>query len=133
LIDLADEVAYNAADLDDAFSAGLLTGAQIAESVAGYARILDELECISRGIRTGAISGIATAGDRPVGDGADRRHGAGGAQSGARDVEEVRRQPGRIAAFTPETLAANREVKSVLHDAVYTSEALAASATDRQA
>src|SRR5205809_142702 len=44
LIDLADEVAYNAADLDDAFSAGLLTAGQIAESVSAYARILDELE-----------------------------------------------------------------------------------------
>src|SRR5439155_23065024 len=44
LIDLADEVAYNAADLDDAFSAGLLTAGQIAESVAAYALILDELE-----------------------------------------------------------------------------------------
>src|SRR5256885_8284942 len=44
LIDLADEVAYNTADLDDAFSAGLLSAEQIAASVAGYARILDELE-----------------------------------------------------------------------------------------
>src|SRR5438445_6958170 len=44
LIDLADEVAYNSADLDDALSAGLLAAGQIAESVAGYARILDELE-----------------------------------------------------------------------------------------
>src|SRR5439155_20532184 len=31
-------------DLDDAFSAGLLTAGQIAESVSAYARILDELE-----------------------------------------------------------------------------------------
>src|SRR5436309_6781059 len=37
LIDLADEVAYNTADLDDAFSAGLLTPGQIAESVPAYA------------------------------------------------------------------------------------------------
>src|SRR5437764_2225788 len=37
LIDLADEVAYNAADLDDAFSAGLLTAGQIAESVPEHA------------------------------------------------------------------------------------------------
>src|SRR5437773_12443087 len=44
LIDLADEVAYNAADLDDAFSAGLLTASEIAESVSAYARILDDQE-----------------------------------------------------------------------------------------
>src|SRR6266481_2199615 len=44
LIDLADEVAYNTADLDDAFSAGLLTGPRIAESVPEYALIGDEIE-----------------------------------------------------------------------------------------
>src|ERR1043166_2055493 len=36
LIDLADEVAYNTADLDDAFAAGLLSASQIAESVPAY-------------------------------------------------------------------------------------------------
>src|SRR2546421_8262814 len=44
LIDLADEVAYNSADLDDAFSAGLIGPWQIAESVPAYARILEDLE-----------------------------------------------------------------------------------------
>jgi dGTPase len=43
LIDLADEVAYNSADLDDAFSAGLIGAWQIAESVPAYARILEDL------------------------------------------------------------------------------------------
>ena len=44
LIDLADEVAYNTADLDDAFSAGLLAAGQIAESVPAYAGILADLD-----------------------------------------------------------------------------------------
>src|SRR5580704_12033468 len=44
LIDLADEVAYNAADLDDAYEAGLLTAAQIAEAVPAYAELLDTIE-----------------------------------------------------------------------------------------
>src|SRR5262245_12892071 len=44
LIDLADEIAYNTADLDDAFSEGLLSGGQIAESVPAYAQILGDLE-----------------------------------------------------------------------------------------
>ena len=44
LIDLADEVAYNTADLDDAFEAGLLTPEQIAASVPAYAEILDTVE-----------------------------------------------------------------------------------------
>src|SRR5712671_2271017 len=41
LIDLADEVAYNTADLDDAYEAGLLTPRQIAAAVPAYAEILD--------------------------------------------------------------------------------------------
>src|ERR1700736_4371923 len=43
LIDSADEVAYNTADLDDAFSAGLLTAGPIAPSVFRYARRLGAL------------------------------------------------------------------------------------------
>ena len=44
LIDLADEVAYNTADLDDAFEAGLLAPAQIALAVPAYAEILDTVQ-----------------------------------------------------------------------------------------
>src|SRR4030081_721861 len=44
LIDLADEVAYNAADLDDAFSAGLLTAGQIDDDVPAYAAILGGMD-----------------------------------------------------------------------------------------
>src|SRR5882724_4687492 len=78
LIDLADEVAYNTADLDDAFSAGLLTGHRIAESVPEFAAIEDEIEtqfpgatdrerfheCLRRMIDllvTGVIAGAAQA------------------------------------------------------------------------
>src|SRR5579871_1054087 len=39
LIDLADEIAYNTADLDDGFSAGLLTAADVADEVPQYAAI----------------------------------------------------------------------------------------------
>src|SRR5260221_2384588 len=43
LIDLADELAYNTADLDDAFSAGLLAPGQIGKAVPEYAAIEDEI------------------------------------------------------------------------------------------
>jgi dGTPase len=126
LIDLADEVAYNTADLDDAFSAGLLTGARIAESVPEYAVIEDEIEtqfpgatprerfqeCLRRMIDllvTGLIYGAAEA----------------AAASGVRNMEDVRRYRGRIAAFTPAAGAANRGLKRFLHRHVYSSEALA--------
>jgi len=126
LIDLADEVAYNTADLDDAFSAGLIAPGQIAAAVPAYAGILADLnqqfpgatesERFQESVRrlidllvTGLIEGTARAAD----------------ESGARNVDEVRCHPRRIAAFTPEALLANREIKRFLHGHVYSSEALA--------
>ena len=44
LIDLADEVAYNTADLDDAFSAGMLTAEETAEAVPLYREIHEAVE-----------------------------------------------------------------------------------------
>src|SRR5690348_9049067 len=44
LIDLADEAAYNTADLDDAFSAGLLTGQDVADHVPQYREIHETIE-----------------------------------------------------------------------------------------
>ena len=44
LIDLADEVAYNTADLDDAFSAGMLTSEAIAGRVPIYRAIHEAVE-----------------------------------------------------------------------------------------
>jgi len=126
LIDLADEIAYNSADLDDGFSAGLLGAGQIAESVPAYARILEELETQFPGasererfqesvrrlidlLVTGLIQGTVQA----------------AAESGVGNVEELRRHPRRIAAFTAESRAANQGLKRFLHGHVYSSEALA--------
>jgi dGTPase len=44
IIDLADEIAYNTADLDDGFSAGMFTPEQIVEEVPGYEDIYDAIE-----------------------------------------------------------------------------------------
>jgi dGTPase len=44
LIDLADEVAYNTADLDDGFSAGMLAAEDVAESVPRYGEILESVD-----------------------------------------------------------------------------------------
>jgi dGTPase len=125
LIDLADEVAYNTADLDDGFSAGLFVPGEIAASVPEYGRIIAELEQQFPGatererfqesvrrlidlLVSGLIEGTARA----------------AAGSGAGNVDEVRRHPTRIAAFTPESSSANRELKNFLQRHVYSSEAL---------
>src|SRR5207248_4426896 len=126
LIDLADEAAYNTADLDDAFSAGLLAPGQLAEAIPEYARILEDIEtqfpgatgrerfheCVRRLIDllvTGLIEGTARS----------------AAESGVRNADEVRRHTGRIAKFTPESSRANQSLKRFLHCRVYSSEALA--------
>jgi dGTPase len=134
LIDLADEVAYNSADLDDAFEAGLLRPQQIAAAVPAYAEILDTIETQYPGasgreqfqesvrrliddLVSGLIEGTVAAANR----------------AGAKDVDDVRRHPERIARFSAETRATSRELKRFLLQNVYSSAALAQDRTDSMA
>ena len=130
LIDLADEVAYNTADLDDAFSAGLLTAADAAQGVPQYAAIHaatqtrfpgaterehfhETLRCLIDTLVSGLIEGTESA----------------SAAAGVGDCDAVRRWPVRLAVFTPATAAASRQLKNLLYQRVYASPALA---DDRQ-
>ena len=125
LIDLADEIAYNTADLDDGFAAGLFTGDDIAAAVPRYAelsetidtqypgatareRFFEALRLLLDGLVTGLIQGTITA----------------AAESAAANVEDVRRYPSRLARFTAEAAAASRDLKAFLHARVYDSPAL---------
>lgn len=124
LIDLADEIAYNTADLDDAFSAGIYTAEEIAEAVPQYREIREtvetqfpgasERERFNESLRalidllvSGLIEGTAMQ----------------ARESGAAGVDELRSMP-RLAAFTPEAAAANRDLKRFLFERVYSSPAL---------
>jgi dGTPase len=126
LIDLADEVAYNAADLDDAYEAGLTRPDEIAAEVPVYAAILEMVETsfpgapererfqesvrhLTDGLVSGLIQGTADA----------------ARQSGAADVEAIRHLPARIARFTESAAATSREIKQFLHAHVYCSVELA--------
>lgn len=125
LIDLADETAYNAADLDDAYEAGLLKPWQIADAVPAYAEILDTIETqfpgatererFQESVRhliddqvSGFIEGTVEAVNR----------------AGVRDFEAVRLHPSRLACFTPEVRQTSLELKRFLLANVYSSEAL---------
>src|SRR5687768_16182926 len=44
LIDLADEIAYNTADLDDSYAAGMITLGDVAGAVPGYRAILERIQ-----------------------------------------------------------------------------------------
>jgi dGTPase len=125
LIDLADEVAYNAADMDDAYEAGLLRIDQIAAAVPAYADILDaidtqfpgltERERFQESVRhlidalvSGLIEGtVAAARDADV-----------------PNVEDVRRHPTRIARFSPAARETSILFKRFLHRNVYSSDVL---------
>ncbi len=125
LIDLADEVAYNTADLDDAFSAGMLQPGELAAAVPLYSRIHETLlaalpeaterqhfyECLRRlidALVSSLIEGtIARA-----------------SESSVESVDDVRRLPERLGAFTAEGADTSRLLKQFLHARVYASTEL---------
>jgi dGTPase len=126
LIDLADEIAYNAADLDDAFSAGMFAAGEIADCVPQYVAILETVETQFPGasareqfhealrqlidaLVSGMIAGTAANAER----------------AGVAEVEAVRNLPYRVAAFTDETAVASRALKEFLFARVYAAPALA--------
>ena len=125
LIDLADEVAYNAADLDDAYEAGLLTPEQIAAAVPAYAESLDTIETQFPGatererfqesvrhLIDALVSGFIEGTVQAV------------RASGVKDIEGIRVHPTRLARFTRDARETSLQMKRFLFENVYASEAL---------
>ncbi len=125
LIDFADEIAYNTADLDDAFSAGLFSLEELRAAVPRAAEILEQIEGQFPGaaervqfqemlrhlldwLVSGLVEGAAEAAE----------------ESGAADVEAVRHHPARLARFTADAGRARAELKEFLWRTVYFSDAL---------
>jgi dGTPase len=125
LIDLADEVAYNAADLDDGFAAGMLTAEDVARDVPAYRAIYEAVETqfpgasdrerfheILRRLIDALVSSLI--------EGTVERARV----SGAANAAEVRQVPQRLAAFTPDIGAANQQLKRYLRVNLYSAEAI---------
>jgi dGTPase len=123
LIDLCDEIAYNSADLDDGYVAGLVT-LDAAREVEKFRELEDTAEFqfpgaservraqeVVRGLINWLVSGLI--------------EGTMDAAAGIPDCEEVRRQPVRLACFTEATAAGSMELKRLLRRTVYQSEQLA--------
>lgn len=127
LIDLADEVAYNTADLDDAFSAGLITAEQVADSVAQYRAIHEAVAAQFPGAtgRERFYEGLRQLIDALV-SGLIEGTVASARQAGVSDAEEVRVCPARLAAFTPQAADTSRALKRFLYQQVYASKDLGA-------
>ena len=123
LIDLCDEIAYNASDLDDGYFAGLIQLADARESVQKVGELDEVLSQqypgapervrvheIVRGLINWMVSGLIS--------------GTVEAASGLADLDEIRRHATRIACFSPETAAASQELKDFLRRMVYQSDRL---------
>jgi dGTPase len=125
LIDLADEIAYNTADLDDGFEAHVLDFERLRAEVpvfdAAYAdverrhpqgrRKLKFNEALKRVLNELATNLIETT----------RRAAEA---SGAENADDVRRWPERLAGFSPDMAENSVSLKRFLHTHLYSNPAI---------
>jgi dGTPase len=115
LLDLADEIAYNTADLDDAFSAGLFSMEAIRQEVQLFDALAEQVDTqfpgaservrfweVQRQIMNSLIGGLID-GTRAAVDAAQ-----------VETVEDIRSLDTRLAALTPEAKAVNEQLRALL-------------------
>jgi dGTPase len=124
LIDLCDEIAYNTADLDDGYFAGLVQLEDACRSVGKIGELNEILAQqypgASERVRTheivrGLINWLVTG----------LIEGTIEAAKGLEDVDAIRQNPTRVACFSAETAAGSQELKDFLRRTVYESGWLA--------
>jgi dGTPase len=123
LIDLADEIAYNTADLDDGFAAGLFSAESVAAFAPSFADILDTASNQFPGApeRVRFSEALRRLIDLLV-SGLIEATFAAASEARLQDAEDVRRFPHRLACFTSEARATNAALKDFLRRNVYSSE-----------
>ena len=123
LIDLCDEIAYNTADLDDGYSAGLVHPEAAAGAVGCIGELWEATEMqfpgaseevrmkeVVRGLINWLVAGVL--------------EGTIAAAQGLTNLDAVREHPSRIARFSESTAEGTRELKNFLREKVYSSPAL---------
>jgi dGTPase len=122
LIDLADEIAYLTADLDDGLDSGILTLEEVRESVPLFRDFHDKaLQSFPRAApRLAVYDALRRMLNVFVSDllGEVRRRVAA---LGAVTLEDIRRAPNRVTAFSSEMEAVRAATKGFLYDALYNS------------
>lgn len=123
LIDLADEIAYNTADLDDGVSAGCFTVAEIAAEVPEYQEIAEAVETQFAGApeRVQFLESLRGLIDLLV---SGFIEGTYAAAEGVATIDEIRNSPRRLASFAGPALKTNTSLKRFLRRKVYYSELL---------
>jgi dGTPase len=133
LIDLADEIAYNSADLDDGFEAHLLSLEQIRSGVPVFARYLAEVESLypQAADKLKFNETVKRILDRMVGDlilNTTRRI----EENRVYTLEDVRRFPERLVALSPDVEEERRTTKSFLYENLYFSPSLSEEKNDAE-
>lgn len=125
LLDLADEIAYNIADLDDAFSAELFTIRDIGETVPMFGELSEQIDMqfpgapervrfweVQRQLMNFLIGGLiqgTIAAAKAV---------------GVETPGDVRHADHRLAQLTDDALMINRQMRTLLIDKVYANQTL---------
>jgi dGTPase len=125
LIDLADEIAYSTADLDDGYEARLLTLETIRSGVPVFARFYADAERTYPDVmeKLKFNEAIKRVLDRWVGD-LIRNTRDQIVKAGVHSLEEVRACPRRLVALSPEVEEERRRTKAFLYETLYYSPTL---------
>jgi dGTPase len=126
LIDLADEIGYDTADLDDGYEARLLTLEEIRKAVPVFERFYREVDktypqAIDKLKFNETLKRVL---DRLVGD-LIRNTGEQIEAAGVRTLADIRACSRRLVALSPEVDRERRETKDFLYQSLYLSAALA--------
>ena len=125
MIDLTDEIAYSTADLDDGIEAKILTRQQVREGVPVfaklYAQVAQRYPAATEKLKF--YETLKRVLDRLVSDliGHSRELIR---EAGVQSVEDVRRFPRRLFAFSPEVDKERKQIREFLYQSVYFSATL---------
>jgi dGTPase len=125
LIDMADEIAYLSADLEDGFEAGMLAPEDICAHVRIFKQYFDAMKreyphAEGKLVFNEALKRMLNA---LVGDLIEET-ARGVKSAGAESLDQIRGFPQRLVAFSPDTEEMRREAKQYLYRALYSSPEL---------
>ena len=121
IIDLADEIAYLTADLDDGVESGLLDVDHIRDHVSILARCYKEVEAHHPGVEQKFLFNEALQlMQNTLTDDLVATTLANSEAIGAASLADIRRHPTRLALFSPQAEAERLEEKRYLYDTLYT-------------
>jgi dGTPase len=133
LIDLTDEIAYNTADLDDGFEAHILSLEQIREGIPAFEAFFCEVEQIYPDApdKLKFNEALKKVLNRFVDDLITNTR-ARLQHAGIKTLDDVRTQPGRLAAFSPGVESERKQSKDFLYENLYFSADLAGEKDDAE-